>query len=58
MGKKMLSENKLTIGEIGTLCGYNSQSYFSEVFKKCTGMTPNEYRKNNTAHVSQPDNSH
>lgn len=47
MGKKMLSENKLTIGEIGSLCGYNSQSYFSEVFRKCTGMTPNEYRKRN-----------
>lgn len=58
MGKKMLSENKLSIGEIGSLCGYNSQSYFSEVFKKCTGMTPNEYRKNNTAHISQPDSNH
>lgn len=54
MGKKMLSENKLTIGEIGALCGYNSQSYFSEVFKKCTGMTPNEYRRNNTTHVGHP----
>ena len=25
--------------------GYDNPSYFSKLFKKCTGMTPNEYRR-------------
>ena len=30
--------------EIATECGYENASYFSEMFKKETGMTPSQYR--------------
>ncbi|MBR2995919.1 MAG: response regulator [Lachnospiraceae bacterium] len=45
--KEMLAHTQLSISEIASRCGYNSQSYFSEIFRKCTGMAPNEFRKNN-----------
>lgn len=30
--------------EIGTLCGFQSPSYFGKIFKKISGVTPNEFR--------------
>lgn len=33
--------------EIAELCGFHSVAYFSSVFKKITGKTPSEYRKEN-----------
>ncbi|WP_019638012.1 helix-turn-helix transcriptional regulator [Paenibacillus fonticola] len=32
------------ISEISTLLNYHDQSYFSKIFKKFTGITPNEFR--------------
>lgn len=43
--KKLLSENKSTVSEIATLCGFSTVHYFSNTFKKETGMTPTEYVK-------------
>ena len=46
--KKLLSHNsemKLSIAEIGAMCGYYDGRYFSRVFKKNTGVTPEEYSK-------------
>ena len=46
--KKLLShhsEMKLPIAEIGAMCGYFDGRYFSRVFKKYTGMTPEEYAR-------------
>lgn len=34
------------ISEVSVNCGYSDTNYFSKVFKKHTGMTPSEYRKN------------
>ncbi len=39
---------KLTIIEVGEIVGYNSKSSFNQAFKKHTGITPSEYRKQNT----------
>ena len=39
--------NMLNITEIANHCGFNSSSYYAEAFKKLTGMTPLEYKKNN-----------
>ena len=39
-----LDESSLTIANY---LGFSSQSHFIQVFKKCTGMTPEEYRRKN-----------
>ena len=41
------SENKLTVLEILYKVGFNSKSSFNTFFKKHTGFTPTNYRKNN-----------
>jgi AraC-like DNA-binding protein len=33
----------MTLAEISAACGYPNKSYFCQVFKKYTGMTPGEY---------------
>ncbi len=43
-----LSNGNASITEISEFLGYSSCSYFSNVFKKRCGVTPNKYRKNNT----------
>jgi two-component system response regulator YesN len=41
--KTMLDEGKHKIYEIAELVGYRNSQYFSQVFRKSTGMTPLEY---------------
>ena len=35
-----------SITEIALQCGFNSSSYFTEIFRKNIGVTPSQYRKN------------
>lgn len=42
--KEYLADMQKSISEIGGLVGYESPPYFSKIFKKCTGITPAEYR--------------
>lgn len=42
---QMLRETSLTIAEIATKAGFESEFYFSRIFKKKTGYSPGEYRK-------------
>ncbi len=42
--RKMLRETGLKVYEIADATGYPDQKYFSELFKKRTGMAPREYR--------------
>nr|WP_236017295.1 helix-turn-helix transcriptional regulator [Roseivirga sp. E12] len=42
--KNLLRESKMSIIEISTCCGFESQSYFSRTFKKAFGITPSAYR--------------
>lgn len=44
--KQLLKSSKLAIAEIALQCGFNSQSHLGKSFRKATGMTPNDYRKN------------
>ena len=37
-----------TITTIAQKCGFRSLGYFGKVFRKTTGLTPNEFRKNKT----------
>lgn len=34
------------VGEVSELVGYNNYRYFSDIFKKYTGQTPNTYKNN------------
>lgn len=43
--KELLAGTGESIREIAELVGYNDYRHFSKVFKKMTGMTPQEYRK-------------
>lgn len=43
--KVLLKTTKMPIIDISDLLSFSSQSYFQAVFKKQTGMTPNEYRQ-------------
>ncbi|RED61785.1 response regulator transcription factor [Cohnella lupini] len=42
---ELLRSSDRKINEIAELVGYENQRYFSQVFKKFTGMTPSEYRE-------------
>lgn len=44
--KVIALETELSIAEIAFKCGYSNISYFYKVFKKATGETIGEYRKN------------
>ncbi len=44
--KRMLVHTDLDVNEIAENLGYEDKSYFSRLFKKETGMTPSEFRKN------------
>ena len=41
----MLSTSHVSIAEISQMVGFCSQSYFGEVFRTLTGMTPGTYRR-------------
>lgn len=42
--KELLADSSATISEIGSRVGFNSNSYFTRIFKQSTGITPSEYR--------------
>ena len=44
--RQLLEFSDREVGDIAEACGFNSVAYFSNVFKKITGMAPSEYRKN------------
>lgn len=46
--KSLLETTSLSISEISETVGFSSQSYFSQMFKRNTGMTPKEYRDMDT----------
>lgn len=43
--KVLLQNTNLRLSQIAELVGYEDEKYFSRVFKKATGQTPREYRK-------------
>lgn len=43
--KELLKDFHLKIYEIAIQIGYKDEKYFSQIFKKITGMTPNQYRE-------------
>ena len=47
MAKGLLINSSLSLGEVASMCGFASNTYFSECFKARTGCRPTEYRHNN-----------
>ncbi|RBP93214.1 AraC family two component transcriptional regulator [Cytobacillus firmus] len=48
--QKMLIESpELSISSISEKCGFNSQHYFSQIFRKMTGQSPRDYRLKETS---------
>lgn len=46
--KNLLAESKKSIKEIVDACGFSDESNFSRTFKKKTGLTPSEFRRQNS----------
>ena len=44
--KNLLISTNHSMEEISSIVGFNSQSYFNQVFKKKVGLTPSQFRKN------------
>ena len=42
--KRLIRENRYTFAQIAELLCFDSPQYFSKFFKKCTHMTPKEYK--------------
>lgn len=42
--RSLLESTNCSIAQISNILGFSSQSYFSQVFKKSTGKTPNQHR--------------
>jgi len=42
--QSLLTETRLSVGQIQEQTGFSSSSHFSQVFKKYVGVTPTEYR--------------
>jgi AraC-like DNA-binding protein len=45
---KLLKNRNISITEISLETGFYSSQHFSTTFKKLTGFTPGEFRKNNS----------
>ena len=43
--KLLLKETSLSVADIAERTGFTSSSYFYRMFKKCNGVTPNDFRK-------------
>lgn len=43
--KKLLAAGEMSVKEVAYAAGFNSQSYFSKIFKKYAGVAPSEYRE-------------
>ena len=45
VARELLAGTDLAIGEIAVRCGFGDQNHFSAIFRKRTGRTASEYRR-------------
>ena len=43
---RYLEETSASVTDVSMLCGFDNYSYFTRIFKRCTGESPASYRKN------------
>ena len=48
--KRLLQTNDISWQQAGCEVGYNSQNYFTRIFKAKTGMTPKQFKDENLKH--------
>ncbi|NJO24215.1 MAG: helix-turn-helix domain-containing protein [Sphingomonadales bacterium] len=48
VAKEMLEDGARSVRAVGAAVGYDDAAFFRNVFKRCTGMSPSEYRENFT----------
>lgn len=46
--KNLLSTTNYSIRDISSIVGFSNSSYFSQMFKKITGISPKDFRSNNS----------
>jgi len=44
LGKQLLAENRYTVSQVSSYCGFSDVNYFVRLFKKVEGITPGSYR--------------
>lgn len=52
--KELISYEELTISEIADRLGYSSVAHLSAQFKKITGLTPSDFKKQHASHLRKP----
>jgi AraC-like DNA-binding protein len=55
--KMLLAKSDVPISDIADYIGLNSRQYFSAIFKKRTGLTPQEYRRQAARSARWPESS-
>jgi AraC-like DNA-binding protein len=45
MAEKLLINNSLSLTEVASQCGFNDTSYFRQIFRKLTGLTPTGWKR-------------
>lgn len=43
--KRLLESGRLPVDEISMAVSYEDASFFRRLFKRCTGLTPSQYRR-------------
>lgn len=55
MAKQLLLDERLSISEVGSRCGFENRSYFAKSFRRYVGMLPGEYRANKLNTVTKTE---
>lgn len=56
MASELLTDPNLSLAEIANHCGFCDQSYFTNVFQDCKGLTPGQYRETVKPHPASYPN--
>ncbi len=51
--KNLLSTTNYSIRDISSIVGFSNSSYFSQMFKKITGISPKDFRSNNSKNKTE-----